>query len=424
MEFFPDFPGPFPISAMYGNIGLYLVAGIIGFGFGYVLEMAGFGNSRKLAAQFYLYDMTVFKVMFTAILVAMVLIFAAAGLGLVDYNRLYVNPTYLWPGVVGGLIMGVGFIVGGFCPGTSTVGVATLKVDAMFFVMGLFAGIFAFGETIDGLLRDFWNSSYMGRFTMPELFGAPTGVVILVIIAAALVMFWGVEQVEGMMGGEKPNPAHARYKLIGAGALLAAAVAVLLIGQPTSADKWERIAAAKQPLLDNRQVQIHPAELLDYIENDQVDVVMLDVRNESDYNLFHLQDAQRVSIDDLTQLVKTLLEKPSNTLFVVMSNDEENATEAWKVLVAESLANVYILDGGINNWLTTFDIEPDIGSPVAVAMLPTLLPNAPPGDDLLRYDFPAALGSQYPAAAPDPHEFEIEYIPKVELQVKQVTGGG
>ncbi|MCB0194212.1 MAG: YeeE/YedE family protein [Anaerolineae bacterium] len=409
---------------MYGKIGLYLVAAIIGFGFGYVLEMAGFGNSKKLAAQFYLYDMTVLKVMFTAILVAMVLIFTAAGLGLVDYNRLFVNPTYLWPGVVGGLIMGVGFIIGGFCPGTSTVGVATLKVDAMFFVAGLFVGIFAFGETIDGILSDFWNSSYMGRFTLPELFGLPTGVVVLIIVAAAVLMFWGVEQVEAMMGGEKPNPAHFRYKLMGSGALIAAAAVVMLIGQPTSADKWERIAAEKQPMLDDRQVQIHPAELLDYIDNDQVDVVMLDVRDESDYNLFHIQDAQRVTQDELTALVKVLLEKPANTLFVVMSNDEENATEAWKVLVAESLNNIYILEGGINNWLAVYDIEPDEVSPIAVAMLPTLKPDPPQGDDFLRYDFPAALGEQHPAAAPDPHEFEIEYVPKVELQVKQVTGGG
>jgi hypothetical protein len=114
MELFPTFPGPFPIEAFYGKIGFYFVALLIGFAFGYLLEMAGFGNSNKLAGQFYLKDMTVFKVMFTGILVAMVLIFAAAGLGLVDYNRIFVNPTYLWPGIVGGIIMGVGFIIGGF----------------------------------------------------------------------------------------------------------------------------------------------------------------------------------------------------------------------------------------------------------------------------------------------------------------------
>lgn len=114
MELFASFPGPFPIEAVYGKIGYYLVGLLIGFGFGYILEFAGFANSTKLAAQFYLKDMTVFKVMFTAILVSMVLTFAAIGLGLLDYNRVYVNPTYLWPGIVGGLIMGVGFVIGGF----------------------------------------------------------------------------------------------------------------------------------------------------------------------------------------------------------------------------------------------------------------------------------------------------------------------
>ena len=63
---------------------------------------------------------------FTAIIVAMTLIFLTSSLGLLDYNLLWVPPTYLWPGIVGGLIMGVGFIIGGFCPGTSLVAMALL----------------------------------------------------------------------------------------------------------------------------------------------------------------------------------------------------------------------------------------------------------------------------------------------------------
>ncbi|MCG3210214.1 MAG: hypothetical protein FOGNACKC_03845 [Anaerolineae bacterium] len=114
MDLFASFPGPFPIEAVYGKIGYYLVGLLIGVAFGYVLEMGGFGNSTKLAAQFYLTDMTVFKVMFTAIVVAMVLVFGATAFGFLDYNRVYVNPTYLWPGIVGGIIMGVGFVIGGF----------------------------------------------------------------------------------------------------------------------------------------------------------------------------------------------------------------------------------------------------------------------------------------------------------------------
>lgn len=425
MDLFASFPGPFPIEAVYGKVGYYLVALLIGFGFGYVLEIAGFGNSTKLAAQFYLTDMTVFKVMFTAILVAMVLVFGATGLGLLDFNRVHVNPTYLWPGIVGGIIMGVGFVIGGFCPGTSLVAVSTLKKDGMFFVVGLFIGIFAFGETVDSWLSSFWNSSNMGRFTLPELFGLPTGVVVVAIVVMAVFLFWLVEKAEAAMGGEKPKKEHRPYKLAGAGLIIMAALAVLFVGQPTVADRWEQLAAQKQPLLDNRQVYIHPGELLEYIYNDRVEVVMLDVRSESDYNLFHVQDASHVSLEELPGLAQELLQQPPNTLVVTMSNDEVRSTEAWKILTAESLVNVYILEGGVNNWLATFNVEPEGAEAAAVAMLPTPIPGAEPGRDSLRYTFPAALGAKYPAARPELHEFEyLEFVPKIELKVKQATGGG
>ena len=109
-------PFPLPLSDMLGHWPSYIVYLIIGFAFGYVLEISGFGKSTKLAAQFYFKEMTVFKVMFTAIVVAMIGVFLATALGLLDYNLIWVNPTYLWPGIVGGLIMGVGFIVGGLLP--------------------------------------------------------------------------------------------------------------------------------------------------------------------------------------------------------------------------------------------------------------------------------------------------------------------
>ena len=179
---------PLPLSQIFGHWGAYVVFLLIGFAFGYVLEIAGFGNSRKLAAQFYFKDMTVLKVMFGAIITAMVLIFAATAIGLLDYNLLWVNPTYLWPGIVGGLIMGVGFIVGGFCPGTSLVGAATFKLDGVFFALGVFFGIFLFGETVSSF-NVFWNSSYLGRFTLPELFGLSTGWIVLLVVLMALVMF-------------------------------------------------------------------------------------------------------------------------------------------------------------------------------------------------------------------------------------------
>ena len=184
---------PFHLTA--GTLGYALTFGALGAGFGAALEMGGFGDTRKLAAQFYFKDMTVLKVMFTAIAVAAVLVAGASAFGLLGMSRVWVNPTYLWPGIVGGLVMGVGFIVGGFCPGTSLVAASTLKVDGMIFLAGALVGVFGFGETVSSF-EPFFLSSFMGRFTLDRWLGISTGAAVLLVVALALTMFWGAELLE------------------------------------------------------------------------------------------------------------------------------------------------------------------------------------------------------------------------------------
>jgi rhodanese-related sulfurtransferase len=402
---------PLPLSQYFGHWGAYVVYLLIGFAFGYVLEIAGFGNSRKLADQFYFKDMTVLKVMFGSIITAMVLIFAASAIGLLDYNLIWVNPTYLWPGIVGGLIMGVGFIIGGYCPGTSLVGAATFKLDGVFFVLGVFFGIFLFGETVSNF-NVFWNSSYMGRFTLPELFGLSTGVVVLLVVLMALFMFFGAEQLERIFGKKDPKKAP-KWRFAAAGALVVGAIGLIFIGQPTNAERWTQISSEKQVLLDDRAVQIHPGELLDLTHNNQIKVVMLDVREEVDYNLFHILDARYIPLGELHNIISELHFEPANTVFVTMGNDETAATEAWKILVAESVPNVYILEGGINNWIAAFG-DDDL----------TKTFNRGAGDDQLCYIFDAALGARNPAAEPDAYILELEYTPKVKLELKRAPASG
>lgn len=183
---------PYAMTATFGTSGAHFVYLAIGFAFGFILESSGFGDARRLAAQFYFREMRVLKVMFTAIVVAMLLVFWSTALGLLDYNELWVPPTYLWPGIVGGIIMGVGFILGGYCPGTSLVSAATLKIDGMFFLLGVVAGVMLFGETVS-YIDTFWNSGYMGVFTLPEFLQLETGVVVFLVVCLALVMFLGFE---------------------------------------------------------------------------------------------------------------------------------------------------------------------------------------------------------------------------------------
>jgi len=405
-------PFPLPLGELLGHWPSYIVYLVIGFAFGYVLEISGFGKSTKLAAQFYFKELTVLKVMFTAIVVGMLGVFLSTALGVLDYNLVWVNPTYLWPGIVGGLIMGVGFIVGGFCPGTSLVSAATGKVDGIFFVLGVFFGIFLFGETV-GLFEDFWNSSFMGRFTLMELFNTSTGVIVIGVTIMALAAFFFAEQAEKFIGGM--NLAQfGRWRYGAAVALVLVAAVVLTIGQPTNADKWEAIAATQQPRIDTRAIYASPGEILDLMEDPRLIVELIDVRSETDFNLFHIQDATHLPLADVLDYASELQARPANMLIVVLSNDEAAATEAWRILVAESVPNVYVLEGGVNQWLDTFSDETFRTAHKLAAREP----------DQLGYRFEAALGARYPAADPNPDVFELEYTSVVELQIKRGPSSG
>jgi uncharacterized membrane protein YedE/YeeE len=194
---------PFDLTQSLGHWGLNGLYVLCGVGFGFALERAGFGNSTKLAAQFYFYDMRVLKVMFTAILTAMVLIFWCAALGWLDYSKLYVPETYLWPGIVGGFIFGMGFVLGGYCPGTALVSTATLKLDGLVFVLGMGVGMFLFGETVD-YYRVWWETSgFYGDLRLPDLLRVDAGVVAFGVVVMALGMFYGAEKLEKYLAARK-----------------------------------------------------------------------------------------------------------------------------------------------------------------------------------------------------------------------------
>ncbi len=140
------------MNAPFFKFGLFnfdvslIVAFIIGIAFGFALERGGFGNARILAAQFYFSNMRVLKVMFTAIVTAMLGIYYLSVIGFMDLSLVYVSNTYIVPQVVGGLILGVGFVIGGYCPGTSVVSFSTGRLDGLVYILGVMAGIFVFGE--------------------------------------------------------------------------------------------------------------------------------------------------------------------------------------------------------------------------------------------------------------------------------------
>jgi hypothetical protein len=173
----------------------FLIAFLIGIGFGFVLEMSGFSSSRKLAGVFYGYDTVVLKVFFTAAITGMIGLLFLSLFDWIDLDLVYINPTYLRSTIAGGIIMGAGFIMGGFCPGTSFCAASIGKIDAMFFIGGLFLGILIFAEGYP-LWEGFFKADYQGIPTLSEKLGIKDGLVVFGVILVALGMFWVGEWAE------------------------------------------------------------------------------------------------------------------------------------------------------------------------------------------------------------------------------------
>ncbi len=197
---------PFFKYGLFNDEVSLIVAVLIGIGFGFFLERAGFGNARKLAAQFYFTDMTVLKVMFTAIVTAMLGVYFLSVIGFVDLSLVYLTPTNLLPQVAGGLLLGFGFVIGGYCPGTSCVSAATGRTDGWVFLLGIFVGIFAFGEMFP-LLESFYNSTPMGQQTLAQLTGLPYGLLVFAVVVMALGAFAAAEWGEKVMAARKGGKA-------------------------------------------------------------------------------------------------------------------------------------------------------------------------------------------------------------------------
>ncbi|HEY6006319.1 MAG TPA: DUF6691 family protein, partial [Anaeromyxobacter sp.] len=192
----------FPIFPVH-ELGL-VFAVLSGFGFGFVLERSGFGRAQKLVGQFYGTDMSVFKVMFTAVATAALVVALASGVGLADFKAIAdhaTSETLLVPFAVGGFLVGAGFVISGYCPGTSYVAMASGKLDGLVTVLGTIVGqvIWAELEWRPGIAA-FHNSTNVGNFYLWELLHLPAKagpvIVAVAVVALAAASFVLVERIE------------------------------------------------------------------------------------------------------------------------------------------------------------------------------------------------------------------------------------
>jgi rhodanese-related sulfurtransferase len=323
-----------------------LSALLIGMAFGYVLEQAGFSSSRRLAGLFYGYDFTVLRVFFTAAITAMAGTLLLGYAGLLDLDAIYVNPTFLWPAVVGGVVMGLGFVLGGYCPGTSVCAAAIGKKDALVFVAGGFLGVFGYGEVYPAIAG--WaNGSALGPIRVYDSLGVGRGAFAFLLIAGAVGAFAFTSWLERKLHPFAPSasfPVRA-HRLAAACALL---LGLVLLRVPDR--KAHLLAEVGSPEYQRE----HPAR---YMEADELafrlldrdpKLLLVDVRPEDAYKQMPLPASVNIPLEGLfgREWAPVLGRRHATRVFV----DEDGSSALRGALLAERLGydDVRVLRGGLS----------------------------------------------------------------------------
>lgn len=168
-----------------------IISGLLcGLVFGFALERAGFASACNLTAQLRFKDWRVFKVMFTAIIVAAFGLYFLQASGMMTKEAIYIPTVFLWATLLGGVGVGAGMAVGGYCPGTSVVGFVSGKIDGLVFFVGLILGTFVFAGAYDALAPMLEALPGPEAQTVPELLHLPTPVVLFMLLACLVGVGW------------------------------------------------------------------------------------------------------------------------------------------------------------------------------------------------------------------------------------------
>jgi thiosulfate/3-mercaptopyruvate sulfurtransferase len=332
----------------------FFLALLIGVGFGFALERAGFSSSRRLAGVFYFTDMAVVKVMFSALITAMLGLSYLVSFGWIQLDQIFLMPTLLGAQIVGGLLFGVGFAMGAWCPGTAVAGLAAGRVDALVFLIGTIGGSIVFNEFFPVMGR-LYTAGDRGVQMAYDALGVSRNIFILFFTLVAVMAFWLAEWAEKVRTGRSAylgSPFLKAFSL----ALVAVALGLFVLAPANAGVSPKRTGLAPSPGTDEIALMgevaegrdhIEPEELADRLMAGETSLVLVDVRPPDEFNAFHIRGAVNVP---LAQLAETLQPHKGKGQVVLYSNGMTHPAQARDSLQRAGFANLYLLTDGLQGF--------------------------------------------------------------------------
>jgi uncharacterized protein len=312
---------PLTETGWLGPLGALLAAPAIGFAFGWFLERGGLGSAPKLAGQFYLTDLTVFKVMFSALVTAMLGAFWLDRAGVLQLDRVFLPETFVLPQALGGVLFGAGFLVAGLCPGTSCVAAAAGRRDGVGVIAGMLVGVWLFNLAFEWI-APLYSATPLGAVRLTDLLGTTPGVGVAAVTAMALAGF----AVANRIG----RPASSTVK----GGALAVVAALAAIGAGVVDRGTIKLEFISAPELAGR------------IMRGDRDLGLFDLRPQAAFERFHIPTARRATPDDLAAVALA-----PQTNVVLYADARATLFDALHVLGGRNHRDVRVLKEGIFEWV-------------------------------------------------------------------------
>jgi len=347
------------ISTLYsldtlGTPTAFFLALLIGIGFGFALERAGFSSSRRLAGVFYFTDMAVVKVMFSALITAMLGLSYLVAFGWIHLDQIFLMPTIYGAQIVGGLLFGVGFAMGAWCPGTAAAGLAAGRIDALVFLVGTVGGSILFNELFP-VIGGLYTAGDRGVQMLYDTLGMSRNAFILAFTLVAVAAFWLAEWAEMARTGRSAylgSPFLKAFSL----ALVAVAAGLFVLAPATTGAPAKPAGAATAMASDEEALManvegardhIEPEELADRLMAGEPDLVLVDVRPAVEFNAFHIPGAINVP---LAGLAEALQPHKNKGMIVLYSNGMTHPAQARDSLQRQGFGNVYLLTDGLQGF--------------------------------------------------------------------------